>query len=68
MFLLSSYGSSNIFPQGDLGFIKAISKSYKKELPISDVYLKKLKKKWSPYNSIATWYLWRSLNPLSASY
>jgi len=68
MFLLSSCGSSDIFPQGDLGFIKAISKSYKKELPLSDVFLKKLKKKWSPYNSIATWYLWRSLDPISVSY
>jgi len=68
MFLLSSCGSSDIFPQGDLGFIKSISKSYKKELPLSDVFLKKLKKKWSPYNSVATWYLWRSLDPISVNY
>jgi len=68
MFLLFSYGSSDIFPQGDLGFIKAVSKSYKKELPLSEVYLKKLKKKWSPYSSIATWYLWRSLDPIPISY
>ena len=68
MFLLFSYGSSDIFPQGDLGFIKAISKSYKKELPLSEAYLKKLQKKWSPYNSIATWYLWRSLDPIPVSY
>ena len=68
MFLLFSYGSSDIFPQGDLGFIKAISKSYKKELPLSEAYLKNLQKKWSPYNSIATWYLWRSLDPIPVSY
>jgi DNA-3-methyladenine glycosylase II len=68
MFLLFSFGSSDIFPQGDLGFIKAISKSYKKELPLSEAYLKKLKKKWSPYNSMATWYLWRSLDPIPVSY
>ena len=68
MFLIFSYGSSDIFPQGDLGFIKAISKSYKKELPLSEAYLKKLQKKWSPYNSIATWYLWRSLDPIPVSY
>ena len=68
MFLLFSYGSSDIFPQGDLGFVKAISKFYKKELPLNDVYLKKLQKKWSPYNSVATWYLWRSLDPIPVSY
>ena len=68
MFLLFSFGSSNIFPQGDLGFIKAISKSYKKELPLSEAYLKKLKNKWSPYNSVATWYLWRSLDPVPVNY
>jgi len=68
MFLLFSYGSSDIFPQGDLGFIKAISKLYGKELPLNEDYLKKLQKKWSPYNSIATWYLWRSLDPIPVSY
>ena len=68
MFLLFSYGSSDIFPQGDLGFIKAISKLYGKEFPLNEDYLKKLQKKWSPYNSIATWYLWRSLDPIPVSY
>jgi len=68
MFLLFSYGSSDIFPEGDLGFIKAISKFYKKKIPISQPYLKKLKKRWSPYSSIATWYLWRSLDPTPITY
>lgn len=68
MFLLFSYGSSDIFPQGDLGFIKAISKSYKKKLPIKDNYLKILQKEWTPYCSIATWYLWRSIDPIPVSY
>jgi len=68
MFLLFSYGSSDIFPEGDLGFIKAISKLYKREIPISHSYLKRLKKRWSPYSSIATWYLWRSLDPVPIIY
>lgn len=68
MFLIFSVGSSNIFPTGDLGFIKAISKSYKKQLPLNENYLNKLKKKWSPYSSIATWYLWRSLDPIPVNY
>ena len=68
MFLLFTYGSSNIFPSGDLGFIKAISKHYKKDLPLSDKILSSLYQKWSPYSSIATWYLWRSLDPVPVSY
>ena len=68
MFLMFSYGSSNIFPTGDLGFLKAISKLYKVKLPISERKLKLLYKKWSPYSSQATWYLWRSLDPIPVSY
>ncbi len=68
MFLIFTHGSSNIFPTGDLGFIKAISKHYKKDLPLDDKFLSRLLKKWSPYSSIATWYLWRSLDPIPVSY
>ena len=56
MFLMFSYGSSNIFPTGDLGFLKAISKLYNVQLPISEKKLKLLYKKWSPYSTQATWY------------
>ena len=68
MFLMFSYGSSNIFPTGDLGFLKAISKLYKVQFPISERKLKLLYKKWSPYSSQATWYLWRSLDPIPVNY
>ena len=68
MFLLFSLGSSNIFPSGDLGFIKAISILYNKELPLKESYLKRLNKRWSPYCSLATWYLWRSLDPIPINY
>ena len=68
MFLMFSYGSSNIFPTGDLGFLKAISKLYKVQLPINERKLKLLYKKWSPYSSQATWYLWRSLDPIPVNY
>jgi DNA-3-methyladenine glycosylase II len=68
MFLIFTHGSSNIFPTGDLGFIKAISKHYKKDLPLDDKFLSRLLMKWSPYSSIATWYLWRSLDPIPVSY
>ena len=68
MFLIFTQGSANIFPTGDLGFIKAISKHYKKDLPLDDNFLSTLLKRWSPYSSIATWYLWRSLDPIPVSY
>ena len=68
MFLIFSLGFNNIFPEGDLGFLKAISKVYNKNIPLDKDYLNKLKKRWSPYNSLATWYLWRSLDPLPINY
>ena len=68
MFLIFSLGHSNIAPRGDLGFNKAISKLYNKKLPLSDKYLLKIFKLWTPYNSMATWYLWRSLDPIPVSY
>ena len=68
MFLIFALGKLNIFPKGDLGFIKAISVAYKKKLPLTNRQLNFLYKKWSPYTTIATWYLWRSLDPLPISY
>ena len=68
MFFIFGLGKSDIFPKGDLGFLKAISISYKKKIPISENQLQKLYNKWTPYNTIATWYLWRSLDPLPISY
>jgi len=68
MFLIFSLGRSNIFPIGDLGLINAISVSYKQKKPISEKKLNQLYKKWSPFCSIATWYLWRSLDPIPINY
>ena len=68
MFLIFGLGKSNIFPKGDLGFLKAISINYKKNLPLTNNYLNLLFNKWSPYNTLATWYLWRSLDPIPISY
>jgi len=68
MFLIFGLGKLNIFPKGDLGFLKAISINYKKNLPLTNNYLNLLFNKWTPYNTLATWYLWRSLDPLPISY
>ena len=68
MFFIFALGKSNILPKKDLGLLKAISLNYKINLPIKDNDLEKLFKKWTPYNTIATWYLWRSLDPIPVIY
>ena len=68
MFLIFGLGKLNVFPTKDLGFLKAISIAYKKKLPHTEKYLELLYNKWTPYNTIATWYLWRSLDPLPVNY
>ena len=68
MFLMFGLGKLNVFPARDLGFLKAISIAYKKKLPHTEKYLELLYNKWTPYNTIATWYLWRSLDPLPVNY
>ena len=68
MFLIFGLGKLNVFPNKDLGFLKAISIAYKKKLPHTEKYLELLYNKWTPYNTIATWYLWRSLDPIPVNY
>ena len=68
MFLIFGLGKLNVFPKGDLGFLKAISKAYNKKIPLTEKNLNLLYNKWTPYNTIATWYLWRSLDPLPVNY
>ncbi len=63
MFLLFNQNRTNIFPLQDIGFLKAISKNYKIQYPPSDKYLIYLKKIWHPYCSVATWYMWRTVDP-----
>ncbi len=63
MFLLFNQNRLNIFPIQDIGFLKAISKNYKLYYPPSEKYLIYFKKLWSPYCSVATWYMWRTVDP-----
>jgi DNA-3-methyladenine glycosylase II len=68
MFLFFNQLRPNIFPVQDIGFLKAISKQYKLTYPPSKEKLIKLKQKWDPYCTIATWYLWRSIDPVPVNY
>ncbi len=68
MILLFSYNRSNIWPIQDIGLLRAISKNYKKKYLPPEKFVNDLKKKFSPYCSVATWYLWRSIDPEPIQY
>ena len=68
MILLFTYNRSNIWPAQDIGLLRAISKNYKKKYLPSEKFIGILKKKFSPYCSVATWYLWRSIDPEPIQY
>tara|TARA_B100000989_G_scaffold298475_1_gene287974 strand:+ start:869 stop:1504 length:636 start_codon:yes stop_codon:yes gene_type:complete len=68
MILLFTYNRPNIWPVQDIGLLRAISKNYNKKYLPPDNYLKLLNKRFSPYCSVATWYLWRSIDPEPIQY
>jgi len=68
MILLFTYNRSNIWPVQDIGLLRAISKNYKKDYLPPDKFIKLLQKRFSPYCSVATWYLWRSIDPEPIQY
>ena len=68
MILLFTYNRQNIWPIQDIGLLRAISKNYKKKYLPPESYVNLLKKKFSPYCSVATWYLWRSIDPEPIQY
>ena len=68
MILLFTYNRSNIWPVQDIGLLRAISKNYKKRYLPSERFVSSLKKRFSPYCSVATWYLWRSIDPEPIQY
>jgi DNA-3-methyladenine glycosylase II len=61
MFLLFALRRENVLPTGDLGVRAAIRKLYKKRSMPSPKQVEKIARGWHPYCSIASWYLWRSL-------
>ena len=68
MILLFTYNRPNIWPIQDIGLLRAISKNYKKKYLPPDSYVKLLNKRFTPYCSVATWYLWRSIDPEPIQY
>tara|TARA_B100000963_G_scaffold84710_1_gene72308 strand:+ start:551 stop:1186 length:636 start_codon:yes stop_codon:yes gene_type:complete len=68
MILLFTYNRPNIWPIQDIGLLRAISKNYNKKYLPPDRFVNLLSKRFSPYCSVATWYLWRSIDPEPIQY
>jgi DNA-3-methyladenine glycosylase II len=62
MFLMFTLRRPDILPTGDYGIQAAIKKHYHKRKLPKPKDMEKIAKAWSPYRSIACWYLWRSLD------
>ncbi len=61
MFLIFALRRTNVLPTGDLGIRNAMQKAFQLEAPPTPDQMQKLAASWHPYCSVATWYLWRSL-------
>jgi DNA-3-methyladenine glycosylase II len=62
MFLMFALERPNVFPQADLGVRNAIHRAYNLPETPKPADLLRISEPWHPYCSIATWYLWRSLD------
>jgi DNA-3-methyladenine glycosylase II len=68
MFLIFNLLRPDVFPLDDLGLQKGICVSYFKGRKVSLRTMRKLGERWRPWRSVATWYLWRSLDPVPVEY
>ena len=62
MILIFNLNRSNIWPIQDIGLLRAISNNYKKKYHPPKNFVNKLNKKFTPYCTVATWFLWRSID------
>jgi DNA-3-methyladenine glycosylase II len=68
MFLMFNLMRPDVLPLDDLGLQKGIRVAYFKGRKISLKRMRKLGEQWRPWRSVATWYLWRSLDPVPVEY
>ena len=68
MFLIFNLLRPDVFPLDDLGLQKGIRLAYFKGRKVSPTTMRKLGEQWRPWRSVATWYLWRSLDPVPVEY
>ena len=58
----------DVFPVDDIGLIRAIEKHFHKGGRLSKDEVEAYRARWAPWNTVATWYLWRSLDPIPVEY
>jgi DNA-3-methyladenine glycosylase II len=68
MFLIFHLMRPNVLPLDDVGLINGISKNYFSGESVSRSDAREVALAWAPYCSVATWYIWRSLDPLPVTY
>ena len=68
MFLIFNLLRPDVLPVDDLGLQKAIRISYRNGRKITETGIRRVARAWQPWRSVATWYLWRSLDPLPVEY
>ena len=68
MFLIFHLMRPNVLPLDDVGLINGVSRSYFSGEPVSRSDLREVAQAWQPYCTVATWYIWRSLDPLPVAY
>lgn len=61
MFLMFRLGRPDVLPLDDYSLRKAYAKAFRKRAPPSPDTLEKAGEKWRPYRTVASWYLWRTL-------
>jgi DNA-3-methyladenine glycosylase II len=68
MFLMFHLARPNVLPLDDAGLIKGISINYFSGEPVSRAEAREVGDAWAPFRSVATWYIWRSLEPTPVNY
>ena len=68
MFLIFHLMRPNVLPLDDIGLINGISRNYFSGDPVSRSDAREVAAAWAPFCSVATWYIWRSLDPLPVEY
>ena len=68
MFLIFNMVRPNILPLDDVGLIKAISLNYFSGEPVSRHEAREVAANWAPWRTVATWYMWRSIDPIPVEY
>ncbi|WP_439518483.1 DNA-3-methyladenine glycosylase family protein [Hydrogenophaga sp.] len=68
MFLIFHLMRPNVLPLDDIGLQNGISRCYFSGEPVSRSEIREVANSWAPFCSVATWYIWRSLDPLPVSY